>query len=431
MMNNQGLQQKLALVQNFWKLNSKKIIRLAIILMVVITVIWLGYQFWRLLFQPEPKGAIDLRQRYFNVERWFAGEPIYETRGEAVYPPASYLMLWPFMGWLGGETPTRFFFALTIILWLVWLVKLTIRESGVSNSLAKYFVLLIPLSTYATGATIGNGQLIIHILPCLIAGILLLAEKRLKWHHEILGVFLFLFSLIKPTVSAPFFWIVLFVPRRLRPALLVIFGYILLTLIACSFQDENSITLMQQWLTRARYGVEYGAQTFGTSSVSTWLSRVEDPSGGSSGVSIWSLKLNFYAANMFISLLVLGISGIWTYFHRKIDVWLLLGVLGFVARFWTYHGWYDDLLILLPLITLFRLCQKNSSTFKVGITGCLLFLIIFFGLAPGGIYILPSPWNIWYETLQTLIWTITLFFLLYESWQARISQTIRHQSKLS
>ena len=404
MISNQTLQKKLALAKNFWQLNSRKIIGFAVILMLVISVIWLGYEFWRLMFQPYPKGAIDLRQRYFNVQRWFGGKPV--TGGEAVYPPASYLMLWPFLGWL-GITPARFFFALTIIIFLVWLVNLTIRETGASNSLEKYFVSLIILSTYATGATIGNGQLIVHILPCLIVGILLLAEKRLQWQQEIIGVVMFLFALIKPTVSAPFFWIVLFVPRRLRPALLVILGYILLTLIACSFQDNNPITLMQQWFVRAEKGVEYGAETYGTSSVSTWL-----------------LKLNFYAANMFISLLVLGISGLWTYFHRKIDVWLLLGVLGFVARFWTYHGWYDDLLILLPMITLFRICKQSDSTLKVLIAGFLLFLILLFGLAPGGIYFLPYPWDVRYETWQTIIWTIALFFLMYQAWQEKRLQTI-------
>ncbi len=427
MINNQELQKKLASVNNFWKLNSRKIICFAIILMVVITVIWLGYQFWQLLFQPYPEGAIDLTQRHRNVKWWFAGVPIYEKTGSAVYPPASFIMLWPFVGWL-GEIPTRYFFAATIIIWLVWLIKLSIRESGASNSLEKYFILLIPLSTYATGATIGNGQLIIHVLPCLIVGILLLAEKRLQWQNEIIGVFLFLFALVKPTVSAPFFWIVLFVPRKLRPALLVVFGYILLTLIACSFQDDSPISLMQEWLKRGQEGVEYGAKTYGTSNLSSLLSKAQTSVSESSGISIWLLKLNFYAANMFISLLVLGISGLWTYFYRKVDIWILLGVMGFVARFWTYHGWYDDLLILLPMICLYRICKKSSSTLKVWITGFLFCLILLFGLAPGGIYVLPYPWNIWYETIQTVIWTIALFFLIYEAWQEKKLQTIKDKS---
>ena len=50
-------------------------------------------------FRREVLGAIDLRLRRMEVRDWFDGVPIYFTNSDAVYPPASYLLLWPFARW--------------------------------------------------------------------------------------------------------------------------------------------------------------------------------------------------------------------------------------------------------------------------------------------------------------------------------------------
>ena len=45
-----------------------------------------------------------------------------------------------------------------------------------------------------------------------------------------------------------------------------------------------------------------------------------------------------------ISLILLGGLGAWVYRFRRVDVWLLIGVSAVIARLWTYHRTYDDLL---------------------------------------------------------------------------------------
>ena len=70
----------------------------AVVLMSISAVIWLGYEFWRLLLQPSPPGAIDLLLRFSETQLWFSGQPIYGIKKTAVYPPASYFFLWPFVG---------------------------------------------------------------------------------------------------------------------------------------------------------------------------------------------------------------------------------------------------------------------------------------------------------------------------------------------
>jgi len=43
------------------------------------------------------------------------------------------------------------------------------------------------------------------------------------------------------------------------------------------------------------------------------------------------------------SLFLLGGLGFWVFCNRRKNMWLLIGITALVARFWTYHGWYDDL----------------------------------------------------------------------------------------
>ncbi|MCB9070844.1 MAG: DUF2029 domain-containing protein [Calditrichae bacterium] len=89
--------------------------------MAIISVIWLGYEFWRLLFQVGDMGAIDLRNRHNELQTWIEGK-MFTEHGTAMYPPASYVLLYPLMGWLSFGA-ARWFWALTTIVALVILVR--------------------------------------------------------------------------------------------------------------------------------------------------------------------------------------------------------------------------------------------------------------------------------------------------------------------
>jgi hypothetical protein len=113
------------------------------------------------------------------------------------------------------------------------------------------------------------------------------------------------------------------------------------------------------------------------------------------------------------SLLVFMILGIWIYRYRRADIWILISVTALVARFWTYHMWYDDLLILLPMIALFRIANQLAPAAASGLlAGPLLAITILTTLAPGGLYLLPMPWKELYVALQTITWVAVLLFLL-------------------
>jgi hypothetical protein len=110
------------------------------------------------------------------------------------------------------------------------------------------------------------------------------------------------------------------------------------------------------------------------------------------------------------SLFVLLGSGAWVYRHRTIDIWLLIGVVALVARFWTYHRWYDDLILLLPLVTLCRLAKRGPSIAERRVATLLAAFTLASLLAPGGLYLLPATWRGLYLATQFTVWVLVSVF---------------------
>jgi hypothetical protein len=210
-----------------------------------------------------------------------------------------------------------------------------------------------------------------------------------------------LITFVKPNISALFFWILLFVPGRLRPAALVSLGYLVLTFFAASFQSASLPMLLREWLAH----VSGLAMSGGTADLPSWLRNL--------GLENWS---------PLASLLVLAVLGIWIHRHRQQDIWLLLGVTALVTRFWTYHRWYDDLLLLLPMVALFRVAKRASLDKDRVLAGALLAITLLVMLAPGGLYLLPPPWNMLYVTVQVIVWIMGLIFLVVMTQRQKSAQ---------
>ena len=84
--------------------------------------------------------------------------------------------------------------------------------------------------------------------------------------------------------------------------------------------------------------------------------------------------------------------------------WFLIpyALTAIVARFAMYHGWYDDVIMLFPLLALYR-TGRGAATERVRVAAGVLFVLVALSLvAPGGVYLLPHPWNNVYVLLQTL-----------------------------
>ena len=392
------------MLRSWWSARGQEVLVFAAGLMAVATVVNLVTRFAQLLFWG---GGRDLKHRFDEAHRYFDGAPIYQEMFTANYPPASYVMLWPFVGF-PSLVLVKWIWAFTSLAVLAWLAFLLVRESGAQTRRERSFIALLPLCAYATGSTIGHGQLTIHILPCLLLGLILICRGPGSWRDDLLGGALVLAALVKPTISAPFFWLVLFVPGRLRPALLVGLGYVVVSLFATEFQGFGIVSAHLAWVENlgnassvASAGTGLGLGNYGN--LNTWL--------GAMGLVEWNLAA---------SLLALLALAAWTIRHRQADFWLLLGVVALVARLWSYHRLYDDMLILFPMITLFRIAKQGAGSDGHDVVAgvllasalvALMFPSTLLGYLPGvGSFLLDAC-----RSLQTGIWLAMLLFLLYRA----------------
>ena len=141
--------------------------------LAMLAVLKLGSEMYRLTLSTAPNGAIDLGLRYEEVQRWFAGEPVYSAFRRLAYPPQAFAVLYPVIGWLSFTT-VRWLWAATVIVMLAWMSVVLVRASRASTAMERGAIVLTWLSMNAVGVAIGNGQLIIHLLPSLLGALVLL-----------------------------------------------------------------------------------------------------------------------------------------------------------------------------------------------------------------------------------------------------------------
>jgi hypothetical protein len=222
--------------------------------------------------------------------------------------------------------------------------------------------------------------------------LLLLRDSHRSWRVQLLAAGLLLFTLVKPTISAPFLWMALFSGGGLVTIALIIVGYAGLTLFTLSFLEPTVRVWARVWMERATTL----AGTGGYADLHRWLASV--------GLQQWTL---------WASLPVFVTLGFWVYRHRKGDFWILLGVTAIAARLWAYHRVYDDVLILLPMVALFRTAKGETSSESTRIAaGLLLAATIVSMLAPARLEHFQWPWSLMFTGGHALLWLVLLGFLL-------------------
>ncbi len=295
----------------------------------------LAYELNRLLF--EPGGPIDLLVLRRMIREWFAGIPFYVERG-GIHPPAVFLLLWPIYGW-GSDTLTRWAYLLATAVVILGFGRLLLREARPASARERALLGLLLLGGYPTAITIGNGQVTLFLLFAAIGGVFVCLRDAPGAGRDALLAGLFLLALIKPPLTLPFFWVIAFSKGWLRPALLALTAYGALTAVSVALHGtplDGLLAMVRSWYVR----VEFGMSETGYGNIHGLLGRL--------GWSDWILPA---------SGLVFALHGLWAFRHREADLWVILGVAAIVARIWAYHRVYDDLLLILPLIALYRLAR--------------------------------------------------------------------------
>jgi hypothetical protein len=176
--------------------------------------------------------------------------------------------------------------------------------------------------------------------------------------------------------------------------------------LAVAFQGFDLSSLLRAWLSRSLEGATREAASGAYGNLHSWLAAL--------GIEHWNAP---------VSLLVLLALGFWTYQHRQRDLWLLLGVTAIVARVWAYHRSYDDMLVLLPRLTLFRIAKQGSSMNGYDVmAGLLLAIAVMTMFVPAMILTVPA-WKPLLKTSQTPVLLTLLVFLLYRGWYEQTSRT--------
>ena len=376
-----------------WTEHRSAILRVSVVLLALYACAKLGDESYRLTLRSDHPSAVDLKLRYKEVHEWFAGNPVYGRIPAAVYPPATYAILWPFLGWMNLGA-ARWLWAVTSAGALAWLAALLVRKSGARGRLERWFVALLPLSLNGTGVCLGNGQSIIHLLPAVLTALLLICRSGGGWGRDAAAAGLLAIGLAKPSIAAPFFWIALFAPGRLRPAMLTLLFYGLLTVSAAHFQKPGLVELIGQWLRFAPGEVaEYGY----------------------ADLHKWMTGLGLRAYTLHASLAVLAATGIWTYRNRRADLWLQLAVVAMIARLWTYHGHYDNMLLLPPMLVLLRLARDDAEVGGRTAAGLLLAMLLVALMLPARMLEWwPQPWPLLFSVVHTVLFLATLVFFLQE-----------------
>ncbi len=367
---------------------------------------------------------LDLETRYSHVHYWFSGSEFYASNS-STYPPASYLILWPILGWLPFEA-VRTLWTLLLLGALIWLTKWCLRADDGRSRAVQCFIGVVFLAMSATGGAIEVGQLTPFLLVLIITALSLVSSPRSEngsWRHGMVAAILMTAALVKPSVTAPFLWLVLWRPARLRVGigvvLAVVVGYAALTLLSLSFQ-HNGVKEISDWAAIvSRNNAEISE---GYANLRDWMA--------SAGLKPWSHPA---------SLLVIGCLGFWTYRYRHLDEWLLLGVVGLVARMWTYHSTYDDMLMIFAVLALLHIARqttklpdsvpkrihvphrlKNPSQQAQILLGILVFTLI----VPAHLMQTdPTRAVIIWHGFQSIVWLLTLAFLL--SFAKRLSPETR------
>jgi hypothetical protein len=134
---------------------------------------------------------------------------------------------------------------------------------------------------------------------------------------------------------------------RLTPTIIIGVAYAILTAIAGAAQDTTPWGILREWMDRTGGNPMY---YLGHSNLQKWVSMAGYP----------GLKFP-------LSMGLLGLLGIWLFIHRKIDIWIQIGVAAFVAHIWAYHRSFDDLIQILSLVGLYRIAgnERERETFRI------------------------------------------------------------------
>ena len=304
---------------------------LLVVLALCLAASRLSRQVPRLISGTDRAGVdLELRRRATHV--WFAGG--YHTGLRENYPPATYLMLRPLIGWAGRDT-ARVVWAAVLLVALAVTSGLAWRIASNAPSSWRVFAAILPWAAYPSAYAFSYGQM----GPlCLAAGLgaALLLEGRSPRRRDAASGLLFTLSLIKPSLSVP--WVAGLAARAAwrRAFWVAAATYLAATLLALALGAGPLRDQALGWLGATTRYRGYG--NLNEVAAATGVPELALPAG--------ALLVAAYLA--------------WLRW-RQVDLWTAAAVGAIVARWFVYHNAVDDILLLVPLLVLIRRLGAEGS----------------------------------------------------------------------
>jgi hypothetical protein len=318
-------------------------------------IVTICVKLWRLVGESGPMGALTIRFVHEVTQDWWHGVPVYAThRAGAVFPPATWVLLGPLVAWTALDV-ARWIWAGLALAGLVALGGAAASAIRSSGPLARTCAWLAPFSMPALGDALGIGSLITVVLPLAVWAVLSAARPAPTLSRDLAAAGMFDLALAEPNVALPFLMPLLVAPRRMRPAVLAIVGYAILTLVAAYVHPTDLAADLRLWVAHVdrQAGRGYG-------NLQDWL---EHQGWGSPS----------FMSGSFVLLTALGAFSWWC---RRSDTWLLLGVAATVSRLWMAPRIDYDSLLIIPLMATGRLALSDARARPIVLSSRVTFVVL-------------------------------------------------------
>lgn len=379
-----------------WKRWGSVAVWLATLGVSVVAIHRMTYALPHAVRKVEHWSAVNVAYRYDELTQFFAGVPIYhENFGRLTYPPATYVFLWPVLGWLPLES-ARVLFVATNLVSAIIIALMGYRLTDRHPQGERFLIVAIVFACYPLQVSAFLGHMPAQVVALVAIAALILSRARAGWATDVVASACLAASLVKPTLAPPLVVAVLIATWRWRPVLLTGGIYVAVALVASTAQPVGVVELHLAWL-RANTAHAVATELIeALPNLHNWLSWA--------GLGRWGPAA---------SILALAAYSVWAWRRRRADVWLLIGTGALVARLWSYHRPYDDIVILLAAIALLRVARGPDRRLRVA--AAVLFAVTCAALLTPAwaLYNLERPTIRLVYAAQTTLWlTLMVFFVM-------------------
>ncbi|MGM0589532.1 MAG: hypothetical protein ACQETE_14010 [Bacteroidota bacterium] len=362
----------------------------------LLSIIYLFRGFFQLL--SGERLPVDLALRWWRFQRLIVEqENIYLTISDAAYPPSSYALMGPFLGWYPYNIVDEIWALVNIIALIFsgYIVYKLIEEKGIAYQIS---LLAIPLflSFQSLGMVLGVGQItILYVSLLLLVVYIGYAQPFNKWINLLVSSILLAISMGKFSLIIPICFVFLF-DKRFRGILFGAVGINVLISWYIAIQLETTI-----WAIIADiYQNTKEIVALGSIDVHSMLHHLGISPDYSAFVSLLFLLL---LVHFLISL------------QKNNTIFLKLAIAAIIARFWTYHAHYDNIVLVFLLIYAFQQLDMVSQFTWIDLLDAkiLWVLLIWLSLAiPARFLTADPPFYGVFLGFQVIIWLGSALLLI-------------------